>query len=148
MQSWSLLGTPPNDLIVIFIFYFVSITIGPRLMKNREAFNLTTIIRIYNVLQVTINVLFAFIAYKYFNYSLYEYTWKCAKYEDQISSPEEQVTVMEFHWYFMALRTAELIETIFFVLRKKQNQVSFLHVYHHVSTVIFLYLVANYATSE
>jgi elongation of very long chain fatty acids protein 7 len=32
--------------------------------------------------------------------------------------------------YFIAKLT-ELLDTIFFVLRKKDNQVSFLHLYHH-----------------
>lgn len=31
------------------------------------------------------------------------------------------------------------MDTIFFVLRKKFNQVSFLHMYHHSAMVIFTY---------
>lgn len=34
------------------------------------------------------------------------------------------------------IKILDLLETIFFVLRKKQNQVSFLHVYHHVGMVM------------
>lgn len=41
--------------------------------------------------------------------------------------------------YFL-LKIYDLIETIFFVLRKKQRQVSFLHVYHHVMILSFTYL--------
>lgn len=33
-------------------------------------------------------------------------------------------------WYFFSKLT-ELLDTVFFVLRKKNNQVSFLHLYHH-----------------
>ncbi|GJQ75481.1 hypothetical protein Trydic_g17568 [Trypoxylus dichotomus] len=33
-------------------------------------------------------------------------------------------------WYYIAKLT-ELLDTVFFVLRKKNNQITFLHVYHH-----------------
>jgi hypothetical protein len=41
-------------------------------------------------------------------------------------------------WNFIVLRLIEYIETIFFCLRKKFDQVSVLHVYHHISTAVIL----------
>lgn len=34
-------------------------------------------------------------------------------------------------WLYYMCKVTELLDTVFFVLRKKQNQISFLHVYHH-----------------
>jgi len=34
-------------------------------------------------------------------------------------------------WLYYMAKIVELLDTVFFVLRKKQSQVSFLHVYHH-----------------
>lgn len=34
------------------------------------------------------------------------------------------------------LKILDLLDTIFIILRKKQNQVSFLHVYHHGGMVL------------
>lgn len=48
----------------------------------------------------------------------------------------------------MMLRLIELIETVIFVLRKKQNQVSPLHIYHHISTVVLLWSFLKYSSSE
>lgn len=33
-------------------------------------------------------------------------------------------------WYFIS-KGIEYLDTVFFILRKKFNQISFLHVYHH-----------------
>jgi hypothetical protein len=49
---------------------------------------------------------------------------------------------------FIMLRIIEFIETVMFVLRKKQNQVSPLHVYHHISTVCLLWVFFNYHPSK
>lgn len=42
-------------------------------------------------------------------------------------------------YYYFVLKIYDLFETLIFVLRKKQSQVSFLHVYHHVMVIIFIY---------
>lgn len=34
-------------------------------------------------------------------------------------------------WLYYMCKITELLDTVFFVLRKKQNQISFLHLYHH-----------------
>ncbi|KAJ8311122.1 hypothetical protein KUTeg_011322 [Tegillarca granosa] len=36
-------------------------------------------------------------------------------------------------WLFYFSKLIELLDTVFFVLRKKNNQISFLHVYHHTT---------------
>lgn len=45
----------------------------------------------------------------------------------------------------MILRILELSETVFFVLRKKQNQLTFLHVYHHVSSILIFWIFFKYS---
>jgi elongation of very long chain fatty acids protein 7 len=34
-------------------------------------------------------------------------------------------------WIYYMAKIIELLDTVFFVLRKKNSQVTFLHVYHH-----------------
>lgn len=43
---------------------------------------------------------------------------------------------------FFMLKVVDLMDTVFFILRKKNNQVTFLHIYHHAGMVTlgFLYL--------
>lgn len=48
--------------------------------------------------------------------------------------------------YFIA-KVTELLDTIFFVLRKKYNQVTFLHVYHHFLMFWSPWFVVKYEPS-
>lgn len=47
------------------------------------------------------------------------------------------------HTYFL-LKVADLLDTVFFVLRKKQNQISFLHLYHHTGMVLLTWNAAKF----
>ncbi|XP_078050772.1 very long chain fatty acid elongase 4-like [Augochlora pura] len=47
-------------------------------------------------------------------------------------------------WLILLLKIVDLCETVVFVLRKKDNQVSFLHLYHHVSMVLLSWMSAKY----
>nr|XP_012154372.1 PREDICTED: elongation of very long chain fatty acids protein 7-like [Megachile rotundata] len=50
-------------------------------------------------------------------------------------------------WYFVG-KIIELLDTVFFVLRKKQNQVTFLHVYHHTMTSVFSWCYLKFLPDE
>ncbi|XP_076246121.1 very long chain fatty acid elongase 7-like [Calliopsis andreniformis] len=47
-------------------------------------------------------------------------------------------------WYSFLVKYLDFIETILFVLRKKKRQISTLHLYHHVSTVLLTWLYTKY----
>lgn len=67
-----------------------------------------------------------------------KYGWKGLNslkcYEADFSENEAAVKLAGIFWYNMMLKAVEFIETVIFALRKKNNQISTLHVYHHVST--------------
>lgn len=46
------------------------------------------------------------------------------------------------------LKLAELIDTVIFILRKKYNQASFLHVYHHTSTAILSWIACKFVPGK
>lgn len=107
-------------------------------MKNRPPYNVTFIVRLYNIFQVCACIYFV-IKFQNFGYS-FKYTWKCAVGEVPIS---EGMIITGF--LYLLLRLVEFIETVFFTLRKKQNQVSVLHIYHHISTVAVFWLFFKYS---
>lgn len=47
-------------------------------------------------------------------------------------------------YYYFLSKLIELLDTVFFVLRKKQRQISFLHVYHHGMMPICAWIGVRY----
>ncbi|EFN61738.1 Elongation of very long chain fatty acids protein 4, partial [Camponotus floridanus] len=51
-------------------------------------------------------------------------------------------------WWVLLLKIADCGETVMFMLRKKDKQISFLHVYHHVSSITLTWLRVKYQAGE
>uniref|UniRef100_A0A2L2YKU7 Elongation of very long chain fatty acids protein n=2 Tax=Parasteatoda tepidariorum TaxID=114398 RepID=A0A2L2YKU7_PARTP len=49
------------------------------------------------------------------------------------STDEESMLLVNLGWWYLMLKITEFADTIFFVLRKKFNHISTLHVVHHAS---------------
>lgn len=47
-------------------------------------------------------------------------------------------------WWYYFSKLIEFLDTIFFVLRKKTSQITFLHVYHHASMFNIWWCVLNW----
>lgn len=143
MDSWALMGTPAPLLLTFTAYLLFVLNVGPRYMKNRKPFNLSGLIRAYNVFQVIACTYF--VEWSIERGTTYKSTWRCSQNRlDPVSSFELNTTT----WYFMILRLIEFVETIIFVLRKKQSQVSTLHIYHHISTVVLLWFSLKYSQSK
>merc|ERR1712002_772437 len=57
------------------------------------------------------------------------YTWRCDPV-DTSDSPQA-LRMVQVAWLFWFSKIIELMDTIFFVLRKKHGQITFLHIFHH-----------------
>lgn len=68
----------------------------------------------------------------------YNYLFKCERFEFLSAAAKQEVQLG--CWLFLSLRLFEYVETIFFVLRKKQRQASFLHIFHHIGSVLMTWL--------
>lgn len=136
-DSWVTINTP-NSMLIFFTAYLTFVLkIGPRFMEDRKPFKILNIIRTYNVFQVlACTIILRFFYSMGYNYEL---AWKCGTVDE-----ETQFSYWHGQWYILLFRAFEFSETIFFVLRKKQNQVSFLHVYHHMSVVTVIWMGLKY----
>jgi len=51
-------------------------------------------------------------------------------------------------YMYYIIKITDLLDTIFFILRKKYNQATFLHVYHHLLMVVFTYVGVKVVPGE
>lgn len=96
-------------------------------MENRKPFKLRNVLVIYNFLQVL------FSCYLFYEACvagwLTDFNYRCQPV-DYSKTPRGIRTAAGCWWYFFSKFT-EFFDTIFFVMRKRYDQVSTLHVIHH-----------------
>ncbi|KAG6465786.1 hypothetical protein O3G_MSEX015389 [Manduca sexta] len=74
------------------------------------------------------------------------YTFGC-QLPDYSMNPEA-LRMLRFLWWTVIIKMLEMFETVFFLLRKKKNQASFLHVHHHISSLILIWAGVKYVGGE
>ncbi|XP_016968196.1 elongation of very long chain fatty acids protein 7 [Drosophila biarmipes] len=130
----------PWYMITVLSLYLYFVTkAGPQFMESRKPLKLKQIILAHNVIQV-VSCIYVIREVLYLTHNEILYFWKCT---DNGSTPERVQRYYSLAFFIFWLKMSELLETVIFVLRKKQNQVSKLHVFHHISTVTLAYLLIN-----
>ncbi|CAL1297575.1 unnamed protein product [Larinioides sclopetarius] len=130
-----------NDYLLpsIIIGYVLFVKwIGPSIMETRKPFSLRGVMVFYNFSEVLAN---AFL----FQWILSEsIKWKhirCLPH-DHPSYVSARLETLPMWWFILLNKMTELLDTIFFVLRKKRNQLSMLHIVHHSAICLIVwYLV-------
>jgi len=123
-------------LALIGIYLWFVLSFGPEFMKNRDPYNVVDLIRLYNAFQVVACSIFVYKAQQ-IGFS-FRFIWKCEKFEFFTDLTRLEVSIG--YWLFLILRCIEFIETVFFVVRKKQSQATFLHIFHHIGSVLMTFL--------
>lgn len=109
-------------------------------MDKREPFDLHNFMLAYNVYQILACATYMNILVK----SNVRF-WEVYCPENVYMEPQLQYNIGRYGFW---LKASEMIETFVFLLRKKNGQVSKLHVFHHCITVTFLYFSVAYDFSE
>ncbi|XP_030038162.2 elongation of very long chain fatty acids protein 7 [Manduca sexta] len=138
VDQWFLMGSPIPIIVILTAYLAFVLKLGPDFMKKRKAYKLTNILLVYNLAEII------FAAYL-FNLCIKILVPLGMLRKTCTMDTEEskyQVTSTNY-WYFICKLT-ELLDTVFFVLRKKRNQISFLHVYHHTLLGLCSWLFLKY----
>ncbi|XP_076277601.1 very long chain fatty acid elongase 1-like [Lasioglossum baleicum] len=118
--------------LILILYLYIVLKWGPNYMKDKKPYNLKTFIRCYNVLQVFMN---GFIVVRFAQLGVFDEPTKLCILPDYSFDPIP-VQISYTLWLGLIIRLVDLTETVTFVLRKKERQVSFLHLYHHVSIIL------------
>ncbi|XP_017022184.1 very long chain fatty acid elongase F-like [Drosophila kikkawai] len=128
--------TPWPTLGVLAAYLLFVLKVGPKLMDRRQPFELRGVIKAYNIIQIVYNsALFVYVCYVVFSF----YDLRCPITLPLGHKGKDLERLFANAYYINKL--IDLVETVFFVLRKKSKQISFLHVFHHVSVILACYLL-------
>lgn len=137
----------PVYIWIVTIVYILFVTvIGPRFMKNRPAYSFPRFLVVYNTILV---IWSTYMFVEILASAIYADYWKehgflcCVYNQDTPKNPKEARMARIIHMFFVS-KIVELGDSVLMVLRKKQEQISFLHVYHHSSIVNIYWWVTTY----
>ena len=126
-KDWFLIPSPVPGLSIIIGYLYFVLSWGPKQMEHRKPYQLRNLLVVYNFLQVLLSF---WLFYEGLDGGwLRKYSWKCQPV-DFSNTPEALRVARGVYVYFLA-KISELFDTVFFVLRKKESQITFLHLYHH-----------------
>ncbi|XP_065302875.1 very long chain fatty acid elongase AAEL008004-like [Dermacentor albipictus] len=132
--SWFLVGNVPFLLFLLLGYVYVVKIGGPRFMKGRKPYeSIKPVIVIYNATMVLLNCYFvvAFLSKTYLGGG---YSFICQGIDFE-ARDDETMSLLTHCWMYFWIRVVDFLDTVFFVLRKKESHVSFLHLAHHVLVV-------------
>lgn len=135
-QQWPLMSSPFIPVAIVALYVWFVKYKGPQLMENRKPFDLKWVLIIFNAIQVAIN-LYIFILGITLAYGFGPYSYRCQPVDYSWSNTA--ITVAFGSYLYYIVKIVDLLDTIFYVLRKRDRQISFLHVYHHGGMVIIVY---------
>ncbi|CAH1981320.1 unnamed protein product [Acanthoscelides obtectus] len=137
VQNWTLMDSPLPTAVISALYLLTVLVILPAFMKNRKPYKLTKIIRYYNIFQI-LSCIYIIYLIATAGWIQGELSLGCQPID--YSNRPTAIRMATAFYYIYLLKMVELIETVFFCLRKKFNQVSGLHIYHHASTFCLTYI--------
>ncbi|XP_034041614.1 elongation of very long chain fatty acids protein 5 [Thalassophryne amazonica] len=138
VRGWLLLDdyTPTFALTVI---YLLIVWMGPKYMRHRQPYSCRGLMVLYN-LGLT---LLSFYMFYELVAAMWEggYNFYC---QNTHSSQEADVKITKVLWWYYFSKLIEFMDTFFFILRKNNHQITFLHIYHHASMPNIWWFVMNW----
>lgn len=127
VENWLFMGSPLSTLTICLTYVMIVKVWGPNFMKNRPPYEFRRLLIFYNFVQVLFST---WLFYECLMGGwLFHYSFKCQPV-DYSDDPIAIRMVYACWWYYFSKFT-EFFDTFFFVLRKKDEHVSLLHVVHH-----------------
>jgi len=128
----------PTYILLITGFYLAFVLkLGPNMMKNRKPMDLKRPMQLYNLFQIVAN---GFMLQQLISSTnIFDVYTKCP---EKNNFTDKYIQFLS--WLYFVTKISDLLDTVFFVLRKKQNQVTFLHVYHHTIMVAFSWFTLKF----
>ncbi|GFS01433.1 elongation of very long chain fatty acids protein [Elysia marginata] len=139
-DSWMLMDSPFPTVLIVLV-YLVAIYQGPKLMHLQNPLNLKNLIVVYNFGLVLLSVYMVF-EFIMSSWTVHNFSLICEPVD--YSNDESSLRLLKVVWWYYFSKIIELLDTIFFVLRKKNNQITFLHVFHHSTMPLLWWMCTRF----
>ncbi|XP_073819156.1 very long chain fatty acid elongase AAEL008004 [Musca autumnalis] len=139
-KNWFLSNAPGPLFTILAVYLYFCLYAGPRWMRDRKPFELKNTLLVYNAIQVLLSWVLFYEGYKGGWGGHYNFRCQPVLYAtDPISMRMARAV-----WLYYIAKITELLDTVFFVLRKKDRQISFLHLYHHTLMPVCAFIGVKY----
>ncbi|XP_021370680.1 elongation of very long chain fatty acids protein 4-like [Mizuhopecten yessoensis] len=126
VEAWPLMESPVPVLTLVAL-YLVMVYHGPRVMVQQKPVSLNSVLVVYNLGLVGLS---AYMFYEFLVTSVQAgYSLRCQPVN--YSNDPLALRMASVCWWYFFSKIIEFLDTTFFILRKKNEQITFLHVYHH-----------------
>ncbi|XP_066996675.1 very long chain fatty acid elongase 7 isoform X1 [Anabrus simplex] len=140
VKEWLLMASPWPVVTLIILYLYVVLHLGPRIMDGRQPYSFRKTIIALNMLQVLLN---GWVVKEVMMMELnLSYSLRCQPV-DYSTSPRA-LRVARAIWVYLLLKVLDLSDTLLMVLRKKYNQMTFLHIFHHATTLALAWCIVKY----
>lgn len=116
---------PWNVLSLILVYLLFATKVGPQFMKERKPFDLRSAMIIYNLVVVLINGYFFYLTVDDLSHGKHNLlNFKFMDTNDKEFYSAENLRIVWLAYLYGWTKALELMDTIFFVLRKKNSQIT------------------------
>ncbi|KAF7246036.1 hypothetical protein EG68_10321 [Paragonimus skrjabini miyazakii] len=129
VENWGLMDSPAPTFLIVLAYLLVVVWWGRKVMARRTTgFSLQPLMLVYNFCMVLFSgwLWYEFCVAGWFGGG---YTLGCQPVDR--SRKPKAYRMARVCWFFFISKLIELLDTAFFIARRKFDQVSFLHVFHH-----------------
>merc|ERR1711934_1323481 len=127
VDDWFLMSSVWPTVGLCALYYYIIRIWGPKFMKDREPYNIQTLITAYNLFQTLFSVWIFQKACRFWLTG--KYNWLCQPVD--FSYTQDGFDAADMTWWYFFSKFVDFFDSFFFVARKKFSHLSTLHVVHH-----------------
>ncbi|XP_026729743.1 elongation of very long chain fatty acids protein 7-like [Trichoplusia ni] len=140
VQGWFLFDTPLPTLAMVCVYLAFVMVCGPLYMANKKPFQIQNTLVWYNAFQVMLSL---YMFYEHLMSGWWgDYSLSCQPVD--YSDSDKARRMLHLCWVYYFSKLSEFADTVFFVLRKKKSQITWLHLYHHSLTPFEAWLLVKF----
>ncbi|XP_053201619.1 elongation of very long chain fatty acids protein AAEL008004-like [Panonychus citri] len=129
IDSYPLLhGGPWKVLTIVGLYIFFAKYWGPKMMKNSAPWDCRRAMIIHNSVLIVLNLIGFLVGLAVTSFGAE--AWSCKALDTSDVTLKTRLTLALGYLYFIT-KFMDFLDTLFFVLRKKNSHISGLHVFHH-----------------